>query len=370
MIEYSPSKKRRNRRMSSLKKTTSLITATALALLSSSVDSFVFTNIPVQTSLSSPPSATLSITQFHSSSSFTKKVKDIRLHSSSVLDRESVDNVDVKIDRTSANSRRISGDIIVPCPIDDVWAILTDYDNLSIHVPNLVESQRRSTPGYVKRSTGRQGDGSYSCRLHQKGAQRIIGFKFGASLLMDMTESIALAGNRSDKAGGKSSSDKIFPEERKIGFRCIESQFFSEFDGEWKVESVSNNGLQSNESTKVSYVVDVRPRGPVPVIALEWRIKEDVPTNLLAVKKAAQEVGLAGVLRMRGESTDGKSMVANSSAQFPYTTSQVPRRVREMVGSASNAVQAVAASQSQIKLTPVRNSWYEDETMGKYLDER
>jgi len=370
MIKYSSSKKRRNRRMSSPKKTTSLITATALALLSSSVDSFAFTNIPVPTSLSPPSSATLSIAQFHPSSSFTKRMKDSRLHSSSVSDRESVDVVDVKIDRTSANSRRISGDIMVPCPIDDVWAILTDYDNLSLHVPNLVESQRRSTPGYFQRSSGRQGDGTYRCRLHQKGAQRIIGFEFGASLLMDMTESIAVAGNRSLKAGGESSSDIVFPEDRRIGFRCIESQFFSEFDGEWKVESVSDTGLQSNESTKVSYVVDVRPRGPVPVIALEWRIKEDVPTNLLAVKKAAQEVGLAGVLRMRGESTDGKSMVANSSAQFPYTTSQVPRRVREMVGSASNTVQAVAASQSQIKLTPVRNSWYEDETMGKYLDER
>lgn len=52
-------------------------------------------------------------------------MKDSRLHSSSVSDRESVDVVDVKIDRTSANSRRISGDIMVPCPIDDVWAILT-----------------------------------------------------------------------------------------------------------------------------------------------------------------------------------------------------------------------------------------------------
>jgi len=63
-------------------------------------------------------------------------------------------------------------------------------------------------------------------------------------------------------------------------------------------------------------------------------------------------------------------MVANSSVQSTSTTSQVPRRVREIVGRASNAVQAVAASRGQVKLTPVRNSWYEDETMGKYLDER
>jgi hypothetical protein len=29
--------------------------------------------------------------------------------------------------------------------------------------------------------------------------------------------------------------------------------------------------------TKLTYSVLVRPRGPVPVFALEWRIKEDVP---------------------------------------------------------------------------------------------
>ena len=45
----------------------------------------------------------------------------------------------------------------------------------------------------------------------------------------------------------------------------------------------------------VSYTVEVRPKGPVPVAALEWRIQEDVPTNLRAVKKASMEVGAEGV---------------------------------------------------------------------------
>ena len=34
----------------------------------------------------------------------------------------------------------------------------------------------------------------------------------------------------------------------------------------------------------------IRPRGPVPVAALEWRIREDVPTNLLAVRAAAERL--------------------------------------------------------------------------------
>ena len=52
------------------------------------------------------------------------------------------DNVLVNIHRTSSNSRRISGEMILNnIPIDIIWTILTDYDNLSVHVPNLVESR-------------------------------------------------------------------------------------------------------------------------------------------------------------------------------------------------------------------------------------
>ena len=40
------------------------------------------------------------------------------------------------------------------------------------------------------------------------------------------------------------------------------------------------------------YVVDFIPRGPVPVAALEWRIKEDVPTNMKAVKATATDRSL------------------------------------------------------------------------------
>ena len=47
------------------------------------------------------------------------------------------------------------------------------------------------------------------------------------------------------------------------------------------------NAVTGTIETVLSYVVDVRPKGPVPVAALEWRIREDVPTNLRAVKSAA-----------------------------------------------------------------------------------
>lgn len=197
-------------------------------------------------------------------------------------DSSSCELVAVRIEKTSSNSRRIFGEIVVEGRLADVWAILTDYNRLSIHVPNLVESRVVS----VETPQAQPGDGSYRCRLFQKGAQKIVGFEFGASVTMDMAERYYEGAPHLPPA---SSDESFLPqrtEERGIAFKCYDSFFFSEFDGEWKASERWDAVTQQFE-TVLSYVVDVRPRGPVPVAALEWRIREDVPTNLRAVKQAA-----------------------------------------------------------------------------------
>merc|ERR1712159_341972 len=75
-----------------------------------------------------------------------------------------------------------------------------------------------------------------------------------------------------------------------ILFKCADSRFFSTFDGEWRLRRVLQPRADTNaydELTSLEYRVLIRPKGPVPVAALEWRIREDVPTNLLAVRAAS-----------------------------------------------------------------------------------
>lgn len=284
---------------------------------------------------------------------------------------EECELVAVRIERTSANSRRIAGEIIVPKPIDDVWAILTDYDNLSIHVPNLVESKQVNPSRMGQRiNVSVPGDGQHKCRLYQKGAQKIVGFEFGASVTMDMCES-------------------TLNEDRLIGFKCVESQFFSVFDGEWKASPTIDPENPEQPSTKLQYVVDVRPRGPVPVTALEWRIREDVPTNLRAVKAAAIDLGLEGVMELNNRlrnKRDGKVVSSSSSRTTPSeafqrgrgrvaeaasnTRQNVGRLVNQAATASSNAVANATAPKLQTRLAPVMVDWYEDETMGAYLDKK
>jgi len=273
---------------------------------------------------------------------------------------ESCELVAIRIEKTSGNSRRIAGDIIIPRPIDDVWAILTDYDNLSVHVPNLVESKRVS-PSLGSNSNsnpnGRQGDGTYQCTLYQKGAQKIVGFEFGASVTMDMTEEIT-SRNQED--------------EKRILFKCVDSQFFSVFDGEWKVSSTIDPENPTKLASLVEYVVDVRPRGPVPVQALEWRIREDVPTNLRAVKAASIEVGMGGVKALQDSQRKGKGgkvVYKNISnpPKRPVASSRFNgKRLIDRAAAASKS----AVSSARAKLSPVKVQWSEDETMATYLSSR
>ncbi|KAL7436601.1 hypothetical protein ACHAXH_007069, partial [Discostella pseudostelligera] len=184
------------------------------------------------------------------------------------------DGILVSIERTSPNSRRISGEVIMDTSIDAIWSILTDYDNLNVHVPNLVESKvissGDSSSGLVDGRTG----GGRGPRVHQKGAQRIFGFEFSADVTLEMKEYIHHPGGNNEM--------KTY----SIDFQCVQSQCFSQFDGSWILEEYSNS------RTMVRYIVDVMPKGPVPVAALEWRIKEDVPVNILAVSKSARAVNV------------------------------------------------------------------------------
>lgn len=230
---------------------------------------------------------------------------------------------DVLIEAPSMQSRRITATILVEGDVDEIWQILTDYDNLSTHVPNLVQSYRIPTrpdgttnnynngnrsrdrysfnnPNFADQTSAtRANKEAINTRIFQEGAQKILGFDFRASLKMDMSEDKAYTSRNNGNA-------------KSLQFKLAESFMFSAFEGSWIVKPHSrlaapagnnnrrrannfntNNGAENTQRvvnvSQLTYNVFIKPRGPVPVAALEWRIREDVPVNLLAVKKAVED---------------------------------------------------------------------------------
>lgn len=183
-------------------------------------------------------------------------------------------NSEVIIEAPSMNSRRITSSILIDASMDEVWSTLTDYNNLATYIPNLVKSYIVPSP-------------PNSVRIFQEGAQKIIGFDFRASLTMDMIE------NQQDE-----DDDNVQKQVKRLLFKLVDSMMFASFDGEWMLRTHSRIRTFDNLTkqyfyrykTLLTYSVMIRPKGPVPVMALEWRIKEDVPVNLIAMKAAVESI--------------------------------------------------------------------------------
>ncbi|KAI0561068.1 Polyketide cyclase [Gracilaria domingensis] len=156
--------------------------------------------------------------------------------------------VRVSIEAPESNRRLVSACNLINAPLETVWQLLSDYSNLATHIPNLVMSERRMHP-------------NGGIRVEQCGAQSILGFQFRASLVMDMTE-----------VNASSSSW------RAINFDLVSSRDFRQFEGVWRMEMIDDS------KTALYYTVSIVPKGLVPVKAIEWRISEDVPENMDAVR--------------------------------------------------------------------------------------
>jgi hypothetical protein len=164
-----------------------------------------------------------------------------------------------------------------------------------------------------------------------------------------------------------SSSGLILPATTKkciLDFKCVNSQFFSIFDGCWIVEeslSGCNGDIHDagGTTTTVKYVVDVRPKGPVPVAALEWRIKEDVPTNMLGVVSAA--ANMAKTRRLKDEKDEEAMATINtvgSRDKHPTARLNSDFRGQRLVTSGNRIIHGKNG---------VGSDWYKDETMAMYL---
>lgn len=179
--------------------------------------------------------------------------------------------VRVQIEAPALNKRRITAQNLINAPIEVVWGLLSDYSNLATYIPNLTLSELRRHP-------------TNGIRVEQCGAQSILGFEFRASVTMDMTELNATASDW-----------------RAIEFKLAASRDFNIFEGVWRMESV-------DDKTALFYEVTIVPRGLVPVKAIEWRISEDVPGNMNAVRMECEKRRRTSIAALRRQTVRARNV--------------------------------------------------------------
>jgi ribosome-associated toxin RatA of RatAB toxin-antitoxin module len=159
--------------------------------------------------------------------------------------------VSLQIEVLEKRQRQIEACIDIPCTLERLWQVLTDYEGLADFIPNLMVSR------LVEHPEG-------GIRLEQVGAQRILKINFSARVVLDMTED--------------------FP--NAIHFQMVEGDF-KDFSGAWLLDPWN---LEEQAGVKLTYRIKIWPKRLTPVQLVEYSIGTDMPINLRAIY--GQAIGL------------------------------------------------------------------------------
>lgn len=196
-----------------------------------------------------------------------------------------------RLDDLHCLHRRAVSAIDVEAPMEILWEVLTDYDRLAEFVPNLAVSERIKLPASAP---------SNIIRVRQVGYKRVPYIYLHAESVLDLIE-------------------KPYSE---IQFRQVDGDF-EHFQGKWMLSDSSSGGGggasfynlanssgkgQWRQQIQLKYAVEIIIPRSIPMIGmiepvLERVVFEDVPANMVAIKRRAEELfrdRLAAELRKSG----------------------------------------------------------------------
>jgi len=231
----------------------------------------------------------------------------------------------VRVEKATDNSRRILAGIDIMASVDDVWKVLTDYENLQQVVPNLVVNN------VVDIFDGEEGaDLEYKIsadisseeqckalskkmkgsKLKQVGGAKVIGINFSATVTVEVREwpngmpdffhfndDVYDGTTRAERAK-KESKRKLeryhFPRPfaiSKLPTKDISMQSVENDDGEfrlyqgvWRMQPLPGCAPVGGAAMRLTYAVEISPRPYLPVALVEGRISNDLCNNLLAIR--------------------------------------------------------------------------------------
>ena len=156
--------------------------------------------------------------------------------------------IEQTMEKLSGGTRSLAVQLTTSASFDSLWKVLTDYDRLSLYIPNLLSSKK-----IFKNNN--------NVHLKQIGAQDFLGMKFSAEVTIDLVE------------------------EKDLGllrFSLIKGDF-RRFEGSWKIQTIKGTSINS-----LIYDLTVQGCQWMPIGMIEKRLKKDLSENLVAVDKQAK----------------------------------------------------------------------------------
>eukprot|EP00471_Norrisiella_sphaerica_P009996 CAMPEP_0184492178 /NCGR_PEP_ID=MMETSP0113_2-20130426/22499_1 /TAXON_ID=91329 /ORGANISM="Norrisiella sphaerica, Strain BC52" /LENGTH=468 /DNA_ID=CAMNT_0026876847 /DNA_START=373 /DNA_END=1779 /DNA_ORIENTATION=- len=211
----------------------------------------------------------------------------------------------IRIEKAPGNAVRIFTGVDILSPMDAVWSVLTDYEGLQDVIPNLVESsvlEHRPCGG---------------ARICQVGAAAVMpGVRFTAKMTLDVGIHMEDNPLPDDSIASYVTDPQIPSEEVREMGRNIPIQRgvfprpyaitnlphrditmvnvpeepgdFEFYQGIWRVQPLPECAPDGTEAARLTYAVEIKPKGLLPVRLIEKRIASDLKTNLQAIRDEAQ----------------------------------------------------------------------------------
>ena len=149
------------------------------------------------------------------------------------------------MERLPQGTRRLAAELKSSLPVQLLWDVLTDYENLSRFIPNLSSSELIQRQGQT-------------VRLQQVGSQQLLGLRFSAQVQLELTE---------------------FRQDGLLQFRMVKGDF-RRFEGSWQIR-------QRPDGCSLLYELTVQGCLGMPIGLIEERLRDDLSSNLNAVVKEA-----------------------------------------------------------------------------------
>ena len=149
------------------------------------------------------------------------------------------------MERLPQGTRRLAAELKSALPVQLLWDVLTDYENLSRFIPNL------STSELIQR----QGQ---TVRLQQVGSEQLLGLRFSAQVQLELTE---------------------YRQDGLLQLRMVKGDF-RRFEGAWQIR-------QRPDGSSLLYALTVQGCLGMPIGLIEERLRDDLSSNLNAVVQEA-----------------------------------------------------------------------------------
>jgi len=260
----------------------------------------------------------------------------------------------VRIEEAPANARRIFTGVDIAAKVEDVWGVLTNYEGLQDVIPSLVKNK-------VVYRTENGG-----ARLSQVGGAKVLpGVTFTAKTVLDvcvyLEENPLPASMSADHLQNEASDkavrafDKTLPLTRNIfprpyaitslPHRDITMQNvlgegdFEHYQGIWRMQALPNCAPDGTDACRLTYAVELRPKGFLPVKLIEGRIASDLRANLGAIREHVEKkavrikpmpsppLAAVGSSEELGEFVDSQSGMASILATIKTHSSSEPQDV-------------------------------------------